>query len=234
MEINTRPEAHTPRQPYTTMGHLPRQVFPIRTGIVVLGHSDPVPGGPSSRMRARIREALAVYARSDSPLAIGSGGVGGAETEGRCIGRILNESGIAPIPCESCSKETVGNLVFTTLGIILELDIRNVRFVTDPPHALRIEALAPHILRGIVNFDVSTCGWPLSDEEQAIEFAKERAGMAFIRQLRSEVPAGDPMAALRWVATNHSRKPYSGIDLGLAVEAIRQGVRADLRIEVAA
>ena len=76
---------------------------------------------------------------------------------------------------EDFSRETVGNVALTFLGLMRPLGVRRVIFVTDQIHAPRVEKLAGHILRGRVDVTVSPSSWLLSSEAAFKESQSEPA-----------------------------------------------------------
>ncbi|MEZ5399242.1 MAG: YdcF family protein [Bryobacteraceae bacterium] len=229
MQVNIpilRPEREVARQFQRSLYVEGRQVDGISSAICVLGtYFDPVEG-PSPRMLSRMVHAQALVEKSRTSVhLIASGGIrgtGGAlVTEAQLIDAWFRDRGFEPLLREDFSAETVGNLSLTFLGLMRPLGVQNVTVVTDECHAPRVEMLAVHILKGLVNVTVSAAPWPLSPEEADRQFRGELNGMPFIERLLDEVTPGQPDEAFEWVSSNHKSHPYLGWDIAEVVAILR-------------
>ena len=229
MQVNistSRPEYEVLRQFHRSLYVDGRQVDGIASAICVLGTYFDPEDGPSPRMLSRLVHARDLVARcTASTHLIVSGGVrgtGGAlVTEAQLMDRWFRSQGFGPPVREDFSRETVGNITLTFLGIIRPLGAERVTFVTDHCHAARVATLAQHILKGRADITVSPSPWPLSAEEAEQEFRSELSGMPFIERLLDEVTPGQPDEAFDWVSSNHKAHPYLGWELAEVVSVIR-------------
>lgn len=200
--------------------------------IVVLGTSFHPVEGPSPRMLARLKHARDLYLRERKPI-IPTGGIQGTSgtdyTEAELIGGWFTQQGISPAVHETFSRESVGNIALTQLGMLSLLGEDAATFVTDHCHAPRVQLLAEHILRGLAQVTLAAAPWPLSRDAEIAELANEARGMVFVEQLLREVPPGRPIEALHWVSDNHRAGYYRGWDLNEVVAILRGNTRDYIR-----
>jgi len=123
--------------------------------------------------------------------------------------------GIRQVYRDDLAEETIGNLVFTYIGLLLPLGIQRVTFVTDQIHSGRVQRLANHILGGLVEVLVSSPEGSLPGPYATISEEMERNGAHFVDALVRDVPPADPHQAFEWVAARHRDQPYRSWTLGL-------------------
>jgi uncharacterized SAM-binding protein YcdF (DUF218 family) len=173
-------------------------------------------------MLARLRHAYNLLVAESRPhLAVASGGRRGTSgskagpTEAYLTEQWLMRRGIRKVYRDDLAQETIGNLVFTYVGLLLPLGIQRVTFVTDQTHSGRVQRLADHILGGLVEVFVSSPEGSLLGPHATTSGEIERNGAHFVDALIRDVPPADPHQAFEWVAATHRDHPYRSWTLGL-------------------
>jgi hypothetical protein len=202
-----------------------RQAGPFTKAICICGHRFDISGVPSPRTLTRMIHACSLIDSSkENELVIASGGLigtsGSSRTEAQLIDCTLRSWGYRGVFREEFALDSVGNVSMSFLGFIRPLHVPAVAFVTDPPHAARVEVLSKHILRGLADASVEVAPWPLSAADEQEERKREQNGWSFVEQFLDEVPPGMPEYALEWVAANHRSHPYIGWDVEELVAAL--------------
>jgi hypothetical protein len=176
-------------------------------------------------MLARMEHAENLLHSGPSRYVVASGGTagtsGGIITEAQLTARWFLRRGYPRLLRDDFASETVGNLIFSALGILLPLGVRECVFVTDVCHAPRVEAYSQHILQGLIKSSVAAAAWPLSEAEKQSENNAEKAGWHFLQKFLDDVPPGDPESAFDWVSANHQAQPYVGWKLHQIVAILR-------------
>jgi len=161
----------------------------------------------------------------DNVLVIASGGLTRASnsglTEAQGIDFYLRARGFHGLFREEFATESVGNVSLSFLAFLTLFEVPIVTFVTDSPHADRMNVFARHILQGRIQAEISIAPWPLSPEEEIEEVKIEADGWKFVNRFLEEVPPGMPKLALKWISENHRSNPYRGLDVEKVVAAMR-------------
>jgi DUF218 domain len=197
----------------------------VGTGICILGTYFDLDKGPSARMLSRMLHAEGLVWSGPPTRLVASGGLHGTGgtivTEAQMIDRWFRQRQFTRLYRDDFAAETVGNIVFSTLGILRPIGVEHIVFVTDVCHAPRVEKYALHILKGLMKVSISAAPWPLSAEAEAKEQQTEKAGLHFVDRFLDEVPPGNPEYAFEWISANHKAHPYLGWNLEEIVAVLR-------------